>query len=137
MEYSQREKKKRKFIQLMADTKAMLRGEPSNNPTIERIDACIRDVCSCIEEQDYLIPDETLTKIHRVCLCNDMDTQVYDKSGKTVDDAIMFIRQHYNTKMMLKVLTCAKEIAITVFDKHGDGSMIFIDKQSAIRLMKL
>jgi len=134
MEYSKIEDIRRSFCEFMCALRGYLYYHEGERPTIAQINKQIKNVCSCINEKDYLIDDKLLQTIGGVVVAETVT--VYDKDNKEIQEINELLAEHYNVKMMSKIIDCAESVNIRMYDSETlfDFS---IDKQQIKKILHL
>jgi hypothetical protein len=106
-----------------------------NMPSEKDITDLIKDVCSCMNEKDYLFSDLSLKQLKTLVVSNSI--QATDTKGNHIEEMEMLLREHYNPKMLSKAIDNAEIVILSYSDIAGNPINSILSKNQIKQLLNL
>lgn len=118
MRYSSIEQVRATFVGFMGNIRDYLYYDCGYMPTEKDITNLIKDVCSCMNEKDYLFSDLSLKQLKTLTISDII--QATDSKGNHIEEMEMLLSDHYNPKMLAKAIDNAEIVLLSYNDIAGN-----------------
>lgn len=137
MKYSQIEQARKTLCEFVGNVRQWLYNPETNIPfpSEKTFKDVLKQVCDCLNEKDYIIPDRLLNSIKTLYLGDNIC--VTDYKNEQIPDVNALFAEHYNPKMMAKTIDTAEDIVLIIKDKDGEIIKIKAEKQYIKNLLQL
>lgn len=104
-------------------------------PSEKEICLLMKDVCACLNEKDYLFSDISLKMLDTLVISETISAT--DTKGNPIEEMEVFLREHYNPKMMAKAIDNANIIYMSYPDFAGNLIYNRVSQKTAKQLLNL